>query len=172
MKKVVLIGPESTGKTTLAAYLAEHFNTIWVPEYARAYLEGLERPYEERDLLEIAKGQLRTEDELAGKARDLLICDTDLIVLKVWGEHNYGRSHPWILEQIEKRKYDLYLLTYPDIPWVGDPQRENPELGEYFYGVFERELLTLKASTVEIRGLAEQRQQKATEAVQIILNPM
>lgn len=166
MKRVVLIGPESTGKTTLASYLAKQFDTVWVPEYARTYLDCLDRPYEEKDLLEIAKGQIQKEDELAKEAKDLLICDTDLIVLKVWGEHNYRRSHPWILEQIEKRKYDLYLLTYPDIPWVGDPQRENPELGAYFYGVFKRVLTTLGAWFVEIKGTEEQRQGKAVKTIE------
>ena len=168
MKKVVLIGPESTGKTTLASYLAERFDTVWVPEYARTYLDGLDCPYAEKDLLEIAKGQIKIEDALAKKAQGLLICDTDLIVLKVWGEHNYRRSHPWILEQIEKRKYDLYLLTYPDIPWVGDPQRENPELGEYFYSVFKKELKALGARLVEIKGPREERQNHAVEAVEFL----
>ena len=163
-----MIGPESTGKTTLADFLAEYFNTLWVPEFARTYLDQLGRPYEESDLLEIAKGQVRTEDEQAKQARGLLICDTDLIVIKVWGKHNYGRSHPWILDQMKRRKYDLYLLTYPDIPWVGDPQRENPELGEYFYGVFKKELTTLGGKFEEIKGPREARQDNAVKAVKAL----
>lgn len=125
--KIVVIGPESTGKSTLSKSLAEYFNCPWVPEYAREYIERLDRPYEYDDLLEIAKGQINEEEEAIVISEDLLICDTDLHVIKVWSKHKFGKVHPWIAQQITERKYDLYLLTDIDIPWQNDPQREHPE---------------------------------------------
>ena len=126
-KKVVVIGPECTGKSTLCASLADELDTVWVPEYARAYLDDLGRPYEETDLLEIAAGQLLAEDSLLSQANGFLFCDTDLHVLKTWSHERYGRCHRRILEAIALRHYDAYLLTYPDIPWTPDPQREHPD---------------------------------------------
>lgn len=126
-KKVVVIGPESTGKSTLCAALAGALDTVWVPEFARQFLDELGRPYEERDLLAIAAGQLLTEDSLASQARGVLLCDTDLHVLKTWSHERYGRCHHRILAGIAERHYDAYILTYPDLPWTPDPQREHPD---------------------------------------------
>jgi NadR type nicotinamide-nucleotide adenylyltransferase len=138
-KKIVIIGPESTGKSTLTAALASHFGEPWVPEFAREYLEKLDRPYEYDDLLDIAKGQISLEEKKLGDAKKFLFCDTDLHVLKVWSESKYKRVHPWILDQIKVRKYDFYLLTDIDIPWEADPQREHPEpeMREYFYNLYK-----------------------------------
>lgn len=140
LSKVVVIGPESTGKSTLSAALARHFGCPWVPEFAREYLERLARPYAYEDLLDIGKGQIRLEDELAKEADDLLLCDTDLHVVQVWSQHRFGKVHPWILEQIRVRKYDLYLLTDIDIPWTDDPLREHPspEMRQYFFDQYLR----------------------------------
>lgn len=134
-KKIVVIGPESTGKSTLTQALAEHFGEPWVPEYAREYLEGLDRPYGFDDLLAIARGQVALEERQVEVAERFLFCDTDLHVLQVWSESKYKKVHPWIQEQIATRKYDLYLLTYIDTPWEADPQREHPdpEMREYFF---------------------------------------
>ncbi len=126
-KKIVVIGPESTGKSTLCAALAEALSEPWVPEYARNFLEALRRPYQEHDLLIIAEGQLRSEDRLLPAAQKFLPCDTDLHVLKTWSHERYGRCHRRILESIAVRRYDAYLLTYPDLPWTPDPQREHPD---------------------------------------------
>lgn len=135
LKKIVIIGPESTGKSTLTKALADHFGEPWVPEYAREYLENLERPYEFDDLLAIAKGQVDLEDRQSKQANKFLFCDTDLHVLQVWSESKYKRVDPWISEQIELRRYDLYLLTDIDTPWEADPQREHPEpeMRQYFF---------------------------------------
>jgi len=167
MKKVVVIGPESTGKSTLSDKLAVHFNTVWTPEYARKYLDELGRPYEQHDLWEIAKGQLRLEDEKARQANRLLICDTDLYVLKVWSEHKYGQVDPRILEQIAARPYDLYLLTYIDIPWEEDPQREypDPQMREYFYRIYRDIVVNAGVPWVDIRGGCEEREKAAIAAV-------
>lgn len=134
-KKIVIIGPESTGKSTLTAALAAHFGEPWVPEYAREYLERLDRSYQFDDLLSIAKGQLELEDRMLKSANEFLFCDTDLHVLHVWSESKYKKVHPWIQAQIAARKYDLYLLTDIDIPWEPDPQREHPdpEMRTYFF---------------------------------------
>lgn len=137
--KVVVVGPESTGKSTLSSSLARALQTEWVPEYARAYLEKLGKPYEEADLLKIAEGQLKEEDKQSKQANDILICDTDLYVIKVWSEAKYKRCHPWILEQIAERKYDAYILTDIDMAWQDDPLREHPAPEErlYFFNIYK-----------------------------------
>src|SRR5690606_35150104 len=139
VKKVVVVGPECTGKSDLSAFLAEHFKTDWVPEYARNYIDNLVRPYNEDDLLTIARGQLRVEDEFARTADKLIICDTNLYVIKVWSEFRFGQCDPEILNEIEKRSYDLYLLTNIDIPWQDDPQREHPQQREELYDIYLKE---------------------------------
>lgn len=138
-KKIVVIGPESTGKSTLSKALAEELGTVWVPEYARGYLEELNRDYTEEDLIVIAKGQLKLEDELYEQASGFLICDTDLYVIKVWSEAKYGKCDKWILEEIAEHKCDLYLLTDIDMPWEDDPLREhpNPEERLYFFNIYK-----------------------------------
>ncbi|UII34270.1 ATP-binding protein [Fulvivirga ulvae] len=171
VKKVVVIGPECTGKSTLSSKLAEHYSTCWVKEYARRYIDDLNRPYEADDLLAIAQGQLANEDRLVLKAKDLLICDTDLIVIKIWSEFKYGFCHQEILHAIETRRYDLYLLTYIDLPWEEDRQRENPHLRSYFYDLFKSTLQELKVPFVEIKGEWPERKQMAIKAIDNILTP-
>jgi NadR type nicotinamide-nucleotide adenylyltransferase len=171
MKKVVVIGPESTGKSTLSEQLAAYYNTIWVPEYARQYIEELGRPYEQHDLLQIAEGQLELEDERAALADKLLICDTDLHVIKVWSEHKYNGCDPLIQAYVASRKYDLYLLTYIDIPWQEDPQREypDPKMREHFYNVYKTIVADSGVPWVEIRGSMEERQHAAIHAINGLL---
>lgn len=152
LKKVVIIGPESTGKSTLASLLAKYYNTSWVPEYAREYIERLDRPYIERDLKDIAKGQLIAEDREAKYAKNLLICDTNLIVIKVWSEHKFGACYEEIVEQVKSRKYDLYILANPDVPWADDPQREHPQLREFFYDIYREEIKSSGVPFVELTG--------------------
>lgn len=122
------MGPESTGKSTLAEKLAKHFAEPWVPEVAREYLEKLDRPYAYEDLLQIGKQQMQLEDELAMQAHNYLFCDTDFRVIQVWSQHRYGKVDPWVLEELARRTYDLILLCAPDLPWQADPLREHPEL--------------------------------------------
>ena len=126
-KRILILGPESTGKSTLAEDLANHFGEPWVPEYAREYLEKIDRPYRFEDLVEIGKGQMKLEDQMAEKAKKFLFCDTDLRVIHIWAEHRFDKTDPWVLEEIARRKYDLILLTDTDLPWSPDPLREHPE---------------------------------------------
>jgi len=134
-KRILILGPESTGKSTLAEDLANHFGEPWVPEFAREFLEQIDRPYQFEDLVEIGKGQLALEDGLAEKAKKSLFCDTDLRVIHIWSEHRFGKTDQWVLDEIERRRYDLILLTDTDLPWTPDPLREYPELGmrQYFF---------------------------------------
>jgi len=169
MKKVVVIGPESTGKSTLAAALATYYNTRWVPEYARHYIDRLGRPYEKKDLLEIAKGQIAWEEEKLNEADNLLICDTDLIVIKVWAEHKYGSCHQEVLDQIKSRECDLYLLMDIDLPWEEDPQRESAQLRDYFMNIYEQELKATEVPFVKISGGHYERMKKAVKAIDEVL---
>jgi len=166
VKKVAVIGPECTGKSDLSAYLATYFKTEWVPEYARGYMDKLVRPYIQSDLLTIAHGQMRIEDEFARDANKVLICDTNLYVIKVWSEFKFGSCHEEILNQIATRKYDLYLLTNIDIPWEDDPQREHPQQRQELYNIYLREMKNQPVPFVEIKGERELRQKMAVNAVE------
>ena len=140
MKKIVVIGPESTGKSTLCKLLASHYQTEWVPEYAREYLEENGTNYTFDDLLKIANGQIELEDKIAlktqhsleekkvSKENQFLLIDTDMYVMKVWCEYVFNQCHNKILNLIAERKYDAYLLCDIDLPWVADNLREYPDL--------------------------------------------
>ena len=129
IKKIVIIGPESTGKSTLCTLLANHYKTEWCSEFARDYLLTNGMDYTKADLLTIAKGQLALEDEVAATIKNppLLFVDTDMYVMKVWSEYVFGECDFFILDQIVKRKYDHYLLCNIDLPWVKDELREYPD---------------------------------------------
>jgi len=166
MIKIVLTGPESSGKTTLARQLAEHFHTNHVREYAREYIRSLDRKYREADLIEIAKLQLESEGLIAPHSGKLLFCDTDLLTIKIWSDYKFKKTDPWILQQIDRRYYDLYLLCAPDIPWEADPQRENPNDREELFEIYKNELHAYNKNYVEIKGSFEERLQMAIDAVQ------
>ena len=141
IQKIVVLGPESTGKSTLCAALAAHYQTIWTPEYARAFLSKNGTKYTYDDLLTIAKGQIQKEEEALAslnkntvdqptpKISNKLILDTDMYVMKVWCEYVFNNCHHYILEQINQRSYDLYLLCDIDLPWAADEMREYPDAG-------------------------------------------
>lgn len=169
VKKVAVIGPECTGKSELSQFLAGYYKTEWVPEYARGFIDHLIRPYEEHDLLTIAHGQLRLEDEYARDSNKVMFCDTNLYVIKVWSEVKFGSCAPDILREIQTRPYDLYLLTYVDVPWQDDPQREHPTRREELYERYLSEMKNQTVPFVEIKGAREQRQQTALDAVKKIL---
>jgi NadR type nicotinamide-nucleotide adenylyltransferase len=166
IKKVAVIGPECTGKSDLSAFLASHFNTVWVPEYARAYLDNLVLPYQQHDLTKIAHGQLRLEDEYTKDANRVLICDTNLYVIKVWSEFKFGNCDPEILRLISSRKYDLYLLTYVDLPWKVDPLREHPHKRHELYELYLKEMKNQSVPYFEIKGDGDDRRKSAVDALQ------
>lgn len=140
IKRIAITGPESTGKSELAEALAIHYNTIWVPEFARKYISWLNRPYNYDDILKIAKGQVAKENTMATLANNYLFCDTDLIVTKIWCEYKYNKCHDWILENLKSQTYDIYLLCNMDIPWQHDPQRENPNERSELFSIYQNEL--------------------------------
>ena len=169
-KTIVVTGPESTGKTTLAAQLAEHFKTVWTPEFARTYIKGLDQPYMENDLLEIAKGQLELENEMKKKAGRILFLDTSLEVIKIWSEYKYARCHPYILTQFKKQKHSLYLLCEPDLEWENDPQRENPDDRQKLFELYVQELTEQNSNFVKINGSGKTRIINALRYVKRLLH--
>ena len=168
IKKILVLGPESTGKSTLAKDLSTHFSDPWVPEFAREYLENLGREYDFEDLSTIANGQLKVEDDESSSAKEFLFCDTDLRVIHIWSAHRFGKTSPWILEEIETRIYDLILLTDIDMEWEPDPLREHPEPEQRVY-FFKKYLELVKSSEFPfeiISGSREERLEKALSAIQ------
>ena len=157
MLRVSLTGPESTGKSSLAARLAAHYGTSFAPEYAREYLALSGPHYIPEDLEEIARGQLMAEAEAAARAHRVVFCDTDLLVIKIWAEHAFGTCPEWILQRIDQQHYDLVLLMGVDLPWEPDPLREHPHLRQQFYDLYQRELREQMSNFAEISGDTERR---------------
>ena len=147
MTKIIITGSESSGKTTICKSLSNYYNIPFAEEYSRMYLNSLQRDYRQEDLLEIAKGQLKSNQENQ-------ICDTDLITIKIWSNYKYGNCNNWILEQIEKQKTGnrFYLLCKPDIPWKSDPLRENPTNREELFEIYKEEIEKLKHNYSIIEG--------------------
>ncbi len=172
--KVVLFGPESTGKTTLSNQLARHYNTVWAPEYAREYLQDKwnneRKTCENSDLIPIAIGQMKLENELAKKADKVLICDTDLLETKVYSEEYYGGFvDPKLDEAALKNTYDLYLLTYIDTPWEADDLRDRPEQRKEMFDAFENALKKYKRPYILLKGNKQKRLKTAIEAIDKLL---
>ena len=172
--KVVLFGPESTGKTTLAMLLAQHYNTVWVPEFAREFLQQKwdeeQVICEEKDLLPIARGQMRLENELAEKANQLLICDTDLLETKVYSESYYVGSCDPILEKYAlENQYNLYFLTYIDTPWEADDLRDKPNERLRMFKAFEQELIKQNRPYVILKGDKKTRINNAVKHIDKLL---
>lgn len=175
--KIAVTGPESSGKTTLSRHLAAWFNAPYTPEYARIFLQLLQRPYGAADLPTIARGQIRWEETMQLLAAaplgknchpglpPIVICDTDMLVLKIWSEHKYGFCDPFILQQWNQRRYDLHLLCMPDIPWVDDPLREHPHIRPELLALYRRELREAAVPFVEIGGTPSERLRTAVAAI-------
>jgi NadR type nicotinamide-nucleotide adenylyltransferase len=152
--RISITGPESAGKSTLAAELAAHYGTVFVPEYARAYLEANGPRYALPDLEAIAHGQLAAEDAAAAQATKLLFCDTDLLVIKIWAENAFGMCPDWVLAELARSRYVLTLLLAPDLSWAPDPLREHPDPAQrwHFYNLYRAELVSRNWPFAEISG--------------------
>lgn len=173
IKKFVIIGPESTGKSTLCSQLAENYNTIWVPEYAREYLEKNGTDYTYDDLLTIAKGQIDLEESFSYKKSQIttqksqLFIDTDMYVMKVWCEYVFNKCHNWILNCIAERGYDGYLLCNADLNWVADALREYPDktIRQKLYYYYKDIMINQAVPWVDINGNYNERFEKAVNFI-------
>lgn len=173
--KVVLFGPESTGKTTLSQQLARYYNTVWVPEYARDYLQekwnNKRKTCEPHDLLPIAQGQMRLENKLTKKATKILICDTDLLETKVYSEAYYvGQCDPILEKYALQNTYDLYLLTAIDIPWEADDLRDKPTERKEMFAYFKNTLEKYGKNFIILKGNKKERFEKAIKHIDTLLN--
>ena len=169
IKRIAITGPESTGKSQLAEELAKHYQTLWVAEYAREYLEKINRSYNYDDILQIAKEQLNRENSAVKNANNVIFCDTDFTVTKIWCEFKYKQCHQWINEQFLHHKYDLYLLCDTDLLWEFDTQRENPNEREELFQIYYNTLIKAGFPFVVINGIGEDRLKNAIECVERIL---
>lgn len=166
--KIALVGPESTGKSTLSQQLAKHFNGHFVPEFARTYIAQLNRPYTLNDIEFIAEQQLKLEERASA---DLLFCDTNLLVTKIWAEHAFGNCPEYIAQHWQPGNYHLHLLMNIDLPWQPDPLREHPHLRSFFFEWYERELKQEKVPYQIVSGNEMERFKLATGIVETLLNP-
>jgi NadR type nicotinamide-nucleotide adenylyltransferase len=164
--RVVLTGPECTGKSTLAIQLAAHYNTLCIPEYAREYVAGLSRPYTYEDVEHIAAMQVTQMHEYSGKARKILFLDTFLIITKVWFDVVFHRRPHWIDEELKRQHIDLYLLCDTDIPWEADPVRENGgSQREYLLELYRKELKEFGCNFHVVTGTGVDRLKNAISLV-------
>lgn len=164
MRKIALVGPESSGKTTLSKLLAKELKTIWVPEYARIYLEEHGPNYTENIVEEIGKKQFALEEEaLKNRENKRVICDTDLLVIKVWMQVKYKKYPAWIDVKLERDC--LYLLCKPDMPWEADALRENPNNREEIYQIYFNLLKQSKHQFIDLEGNIESRLKKALKFI-------
>ncbi|EOR94728.1 Ribosylnicotinamide kinase [Arcticibacter svalbardensis MN12-7] len=165
IKKIAVVGPESTGKSTISAELALHYNTVWVPEYSREYCSKLTEPCSWQDEINMFKGQIDLENQLIPQANGILICDTTFITVKIWSEYMFGKAPEEVLSELSKRPYDFYLLMDIDLPWQEDPLRDFPHLREHFMNIWHKELQMLHANYQVISGLASLRKENAIIAI-------
>ncbi|MGQ0765228.1 MAG: AAA family ATPase [Gemmatimonadota bacterium] len=171
VRRVVVIGSESTGKTALASRLATLLSTPWLPEYAREFAERVGRPLTAADVEPIARGQRDREDSFLAAAEQncgqacLVVMDTDLVSTSVYAEHYYGDCPAWVADASRRRLADLYLLADIDIPWKADSVRDRPTLRREMHQTFVSRLTELGANVELIRGRGEERPRNALASV-------
>ena len=169
IKKIAIVGPESTGKSTIAQQLAKHYQTFWVPEYARYYCAALTEPCNLQDEVNMYHGQVALEESILAIAeKDLIICDTTFITVKVWSDEVFGNTPEVVLKALPLHTCDLYLLMDIDLPWQEDPLRDFPHKREHFMQVWHQELKNLNANYVVIGG-TDERLNNAITAVESFL---
>ena len=170
MKKVVVTGPESSGKTTLFNQLIDAFKLTGVGEYAREYLECLDREYQYEDILNIAYGQLKNEDYVKSLDLDILLTDTDLLTLEIWCEYKYNKCPSFINEKLQEQLPNFYLLCYPDIPWKWDPMRENPKDRMELFEIYENKIKKMGVEYQILKRTESERLTVSKEVVQKLLD--
>lgn len=153
----------------MAAYLANHYQTVWVPEYAREYCAKLTETPTWQDEINMFYGQLELERELLPKANKILICDTTFITVKIWSDHTFGKSPQEVLDELPKHQYDYYLLLNIDLAWENDPLRDFPHMREHFLQIWHKELQALNARYTVISGTGDERYHNAVAAIDIFL---
>lgn len=168
--KIAVVGPESTGKSSMAQFLAQKFDTIWIDEFARSYCQGLDNIYSLDDEMAIFHGQLALESRtIRNSGKTLVFCDTMFLNVKIWCDHLFGTTPESVLDRLRTHKYDFFLLMDIDLPWEDDPLRDFPEDRSHFMNVWKHELSHLKVEYVLIQGHGEARLQQGLEAVQHFL---
>lgn len=159
------VGPESTGKTTLCKQLAEHFKGSFVPEFARQYLEERNENYTQHDLITIAKGQRKLEQEAIAQHPSPIFCDTDVVVVMVWHEFKYGEKSAELENLFKLQPERKYLLTYPDLTWQDDPLRENPNDLNAIFELYVSTLNRLGVDYSVVKGTGSDRLENAIAAL-------
>lgn len=162
---ICIVGPESSGKSTLALQLAQHFNVPMVPEYAREFLLRSGGNYSEADLLQVAKGQLELEARIAERSESMMICDTDILVIKIWQEFKFGRPNEELDELLATQHRRKYLLTYPDLEWEEDPLRENQNDLLDIFSAYSEALQASNTDFSVVRGEGQTRFQNALQLI-------
>lgn len=168
--KVVITGPESTGKSWLTKSLARHYNRPFAEEFARLYLDQNDGRYREEDLLEIAEGQMKLEEQVAEISPDLILCDTGLEVIRVWSEWKYGQCHLDILKKSFEHQPDMFILLKPDVPWLPDPLRENPFDRDKLYDYYRDTLAEYDAKVIEVGDYWEHRFHTSIAAIDLLIH--
>lgn len=164
--KIAVVGPESTGKSTMARYLAEVLDSPYVPEYARYYCKNLQNQYTLQDELNMFYGQLALEEAISTQAKSRpLICDTTIMTVKIWCDHLFNHTPEEVLSEIRQRQYDFYLLMDIDLPWENDPLRDFPEDREHFMSIWKQELNNLDADYKVVSGIGDERLNNGLKAV-------
>ncbi|MBB6459228.1 AAA family ATPase [Flammeovirga kamogawensis] len=169
--KILITGPESTGKSTLCKALAEKYDTQWIKEYAREYIDQVDRKYVYSDLKIIAQKQSDFQEKAILLANTFLFCDTGLEVLKIWSENSFQKCDQWILDNLSNQKFDLVLLTDIDTPWQFDEQREHPkpEQRSYFIDLYKKELTEIYGGYHLIQGNEEERLEAAIKYIETLI---
>lgn len=153
IKKIAIVGPESTGKSTITQQLAKHYSTLWVPEYARYYCAALKEPCNLQDEINMFHGQLALEESILAIAeQDIIFCDTTFITVKIWSDEVFGETPAIVLDALPVYHYDYYLLMDIDLPWEADPLRDFPDKREHFMEVWHKELNALNARYTIVGG--------------------
>jgi len=169
IKKIAIVGPESTGKSTLTKLLAKHYNTLWVAEFARYYCAALTAPCTMQDEINMFHGQVALEESVLAMAdKDFILCDTTFLTVKIWSDEMLGETPQLVLDALRERTYDLYLLLDIDLPWQEDPLRDFPHMREHFMNIWLKELADLNANYVLINGI-EERLNNAITAIDTFL---